>query len=40
LIIEEGQVTVAHRVIVKALEQASRRLAKAVAYVGATTVIF
>ncbi|ONM18465.1 acetyl-CoA carboxylase2 [Zea mays] len=37
-IIEEGPVTVAPRETVKALEQAARRLAKAVGYVGAATV--
>ncbi|XP_062184107.1 acetyl-CoA carboxylase 2-like isoform X3 [Phragmites australis] len=37
-IIEEGPVTVAPRETVKALEQAARRLAKVVGYVGAATV--
>ncbi len=37
-IIEEGPVTVAPRETVKELEQAARRLAKAVGYVGAATV--
>jgi len=37
-IIEEGPVTVAPCETVKALEQAARRLAKAVGYVGAATV--
>ncbi|KAG5391557.1 hypothetical protein IGI04_021520 [Brassica rapa subsp. trilocularis] len=39
-IIEEGPITVAPRDIVKKLEQAARRLAKSVNYVGAATVEF
>ena len=39
-IIEEGPITVAPRDTVKKLEQAARRLAKSVNYVGAATVEF